>query len=84
MQIAIDLPNDFVGILTEETIAREMRLSYALALFKDGRVTLGKAAELAGIDIYSFIAACKVERIPVIDLSREDLIDEVRSVGRHA
>ena len=84
MQVAIDLPNDFVGILTEGIIAREMRLSYALALFRDARVTLGKAAELAGLDIYSFIAACKVERIPVIDSSREDLIDEMRSVGLQA
>jgi hypothetical protein len=30
MQIAIELPNDFVGMQTEQTIAKEMRSAYAL------------------------------------------------------
>jgi predicted HTH domain antitoxin len=37
----------------EQTIAKEMRSAYALALFKAGRVSLAKAAELAGLDIVS-------------------------------
>jgi predicted HTH domain antitoxin len=77
MQVAIDLPNDFVGMQTKQTIAREMRLAYALALFKAGRVTLAKASELAGLDIYGFIAACKAERIEVIDTSRDELLREM-------
>lgn len=32
MQIAINLPNDFVGMQTEQAIAKEMRLAYALTL----------------------------------------------------
>jgi len=50
MQVAIDLPSDFVGMLTQDVVAREMRITYALALFKDARVTLAKAAELAGMN----------------------------------
>ncbi|HYN79277.1 MAG TPA: UPF0175 family protein [Lamprocystis sp. (in: g-proteobacteria)] len=82
MQVAIDLPNDFVEMLTEEAIAKEMRLTYALALFRDARVTGSKAAELAGMDIYEFMSACKAQQIPVIDVSREDLIREMQSVGQ--
>lgn len=77
MQVAIDLPNDFVEMQTEQTIAKEMRLAYALALFKEGRVSLAKAGELAGLDIYGFIAACKAERIEVIDTSRDELVREM-------
>jgi predicted HTH domain antitoxin len=82
MQVAVDLPNDFVGMLTQDVVAREMRMTYALALFKDARVTLAKAAEVAGVNIYEFIAVCKVQRIPVIDISRDELVEEMQSIGR--
>lgn len=78
MQVAIDLPNDFVMMQTEQTIAKEMRLAYALALFEEGRVSMVKAAELAGLDIYGFLAACKSGRIEVIDTSRDELLREMR------
>ena len=82
MQVAIDLPNDFVQMLTEEAIAKEMRLTYALALFKDARVTISKAAELAGMDLYQFLSACKAHQVPVTDPSREELVQEMQSIGR--
>lgn len=52
MQIAINLPNDFVAFQSPSDIEKDMRLSYSLWLFKNSRVTLTKAAELAGLDIY--------------------------------
>jgi predicted HTH domain antitoxin len=81
MQVAIDLPNDFVGILTEQAIAREMRVTYALALFKDARVTLAKAAELAGMNLYEFMSVWRAQRISVIDISRDELVQEAQSIG---
>lgn len=82
MQIAIELPNDFVGMQTEQTIAKEMRLAYALALFKVGCVSLAKAAELAGLDIYGFMALCKDEQIDVIDTSRDELLSEMQLAAK--
>ncbi len=82
MQVAIDLPSDFVGMLTQDVVVREMRITYALALFKDARVTLAKAAELAGMNLYEFMSVCKAQRVPVIDLSRDELAQEVHSIGR--
>ncbi|WP_197484902.1 UPF0175 family protein [Methylomonas koyamae] len=58
MQIAIDLPNDFVNFQSGADIEKDMRLSYSLWLFKNAKVTITKAAELAHLDIYDFIAAC--------------------------
>ncbi|MEY6434299.1 UPF0175 family protein [Thioalkalicoccus limnaeus] len=80
MQIAINLPKDFVEMQTTSVIEREMRLSYALALFKAGRVTISKAAELAGLTLYDFIRSCKDNQIPVIDMTREELIEELESM----
>ena len=81
MQVAINLPNDFVAMQTADVIEREMRISYALALFKAARVTLSKAAELADLNIYDFIRACQENRIPVIDITREELLQELESMG---
>lgn len=66
MQIAIDLPNDFVIFQGEQTVQRDIRLTYALWLFKAELVTIAKAAQIAGLDIFDFMAACKNNRIPVI------------------
>ncbi len=81
MQVAVDLPNDFVEMQTANVIEREMRVAYALALFKDSRVTLSKAAELAGVTVYEFMSVCKQNRIPVIDISKEELVQEMHSVA---
>ncbi|MEI6068975.1 MAG: UPF0175 family protein [Methylococcaceae bacterium] len=60
MQIAINLPNEFVALQPIKEIEQDMRLSYALWLFKNAKVTLSKAAELAAMDIYAFMVECKI------------------------
>ncbi|MBA3059433.1 MAG: UPF0175 family protein [Gammaproteobacteria bacterium] len=77
MQIAIDLPNDFVAFQTITDLEQEVRSSYALWLYQRGRVTLAKAAELAGISLYDFMSLCKSNQVPVIDMTREELLDEI-------
>jgi predicted HTH domain antitoxin len=77
MQIAINLLNDFVCFQSAADIENDMRLSYALWLFKNARVTLAKAAEPAGLDIYDFMSACKQNEVAVIDISKEELLEEL-------
>jgi predicted HTH domain antitoxin len=80
MQIAINLPNDFVSFQSAADIEKDMRLSYALWLFKNARVTLAKAAELTGLDIYDFMSACKQNEVEVIDISKEELLEELAAM----
>jgi predicted HTH domain antitoxin len=82
MQIAVNLPNDFVALQSPLEIERDMRLCYALWLFKNARVTLSKAAELASLDIYDFLAACKRNEVPVIDIERDELLEELAGMAR--
>ena len=77
MQIVINLPNDFVSFQSAADIEKDMRLSYALWLFKNARVTLAKAAELARLDIYDFMSACKQNEVAVIDISKEEFLEEL-------
>jgi len=77
MQITIELPNDFVQFQTVPDIRQEVRASYALWLYQQERVTLVKAAELAGVDLYDFMSICKANQTPVIDITRDELLEEL-------
>lgn len=77
MQIAIDLPNDFVTFQSATDIQQEVRNAYALWLYQKERVTLAKAAELAGANLYDFMSLCKTNNIPVINITRDELLKEL-------
>ena len=77
MQIAVNLPNDFVAFQSVTEIEKDIRISYSLWLFKNARVTLAKAAELANLDIYDFMSVCKQNDVAVIEISKEELLKEL-------
>jgi predicted HTH domain antitoxin len=77
MQIAIDLPNEFVEFQTENDIKQEIRTSYAVWQYQHERVTLAKAAELAGFDLYEFMWICKANKVPIINITRDDILEEL-------
>lgn len=81
MQIAIDLPNDFVAFQAVPDIRQEVRTSYALWLYQRERVTLAKASELAGVNLYDFMIICKANRIPVIDITRDELLEDLSGLN---
>ena len=43
---------------------KEWREEYALKLLAEGRTTVSKAAEIAGMDVWSFIARIKDSKTP--------------------
>jgi predicted HTH domain antitoxin len=55
--------------LTED----EVKLSLAVKLFEEGKLSLGQAAELAGFSLRAFIDVLGHHRIPVMNYSPEDL-----------
>lgn len=81
MQITFNLPNDFVAFQSMAEIEQDMRLSYALWLFKNAKVTISKAAELAELNIYEFISACKKNDVAVIEMSKEELLEDLAGIN---
>lgn len=77
MQIAIELPNDFVQFQALPEIRAEVCASYALWLYQRERITLVKAAELAGVGLLEFMQICKANQTPVIDMTRDELLEEL-------
>lgn len=59
MNIAIELPDSYAILQDLNSIQKELLLFYALMLFKQGRVSLSKAATISNLDIYDFMKECK-------------------------
>ncbi|RIZ68430.1 MAG: UPF0175 family protein [Methylococcales bacterium] len=66
MQMAINLPNDFVAFQAVPDIQQDVCISYALWLYQQKRVTLVKAAELASCNLYDVMSICKKNQIPIL------------------
>lgn len=51
----------------------EWRVEYALKLLEEGKTTVSKAAEIAGMDIWSFAAKIKEAKIQWV---KDDVIED--------
>lgn len=63
--------------LPAEVSSEEARLALSVRLFEKGRISLGKAAELAGLSKRDFIDALGREGIPVINYPASELKKEL-------
>lgn len=65
--------------LTAEEMAAQIRLMAALKMFELGKLSSGKAAELAGMSRVEFLETCGRYRVPVFNYSAEELEAEIES-----
>jgi predicted HTH domain antitoxin len=55
----------------------EVRLSLAVKLYEEGKLSLGQAAELAGFSLRAFMEILGRRRIPIFNYSAEELRQEL-------
>jgi predicted HTH domain antitoxin len=77
-EIRIQIDDSILLSLKEqkETFAKTMLFQYALWLYRKQKLSLGKAAELAGYTRLAFIQQLQAENEPIFDYD-ESLIDEM-------
>lgn len=83
-QIAINYPDDLLVTLGTSADAFEKEAKFALAakLYEQGRLSSGKAADIAGLDRVTFLISLHRTGVAAVDLDDDDMEREARYAGR--
>jgi predicted HTH domain antitoxin len=79
-ELKIKYPSGFEHAvhMTKEEMEQHIRLMAALKMFELGKISYGKAAELAGMSRADFLEACGRYRISVFNYPDEEMGEEIK------
>ena len=85
-QLVLHYPDDLADAvqLTEEELEQQVRLMAALKMFELGKLSSGKAAELAGLSRAAFLDACGRYQVAVYNVAPDELRAELESDAKVA
>ena len=77
--LQLKYPTDFEKAvhMTREEMEQHIRLMAALKMFELGKVSSGKAAELAGLSKLDFFEACNRYRVSIFNYPPEAIAEEL-------
>lgn len=80
--ISVDFPNDILLALneSENDLKNRIKLTLAIQLYKLEKLTIGKAAQLAGISRLEFEKELSTNKIPISNLTEEDVLGDVEKL----
>ena len=79
--LTVPYPQDFELAVstTREELEAQVRLMAALKMFELGKLSSGKAAELAGMSRVEFYEMCGRYRVSILNYDPEDLESELKA-----
>jgi predicted HTH domain antitoxin len=77
-QITIDVPQDIMGFLSDNEVEREVKCYLAVKFYQKEVLTIGKAAELAGMNRMEFEQFLVQNQIPISLLDYDDFCADLR------
>jgi predicted HTH domain antitoxin len=82
----IELPQGVLAPLapTPEEAARELRLAAAIEFYREGRVSQGQGALIAGLTRAQFLDALFQAKVPACQVTVDELMEEVDRARRGA
>ena len=80
--IPVVVPSDMLIALneTEQELKSHFQVSIAMMLFQEGKLTLGKSIQLSGLTRFEFEKSLAKNKIPVSNLSLEQIISDVEKL----
>lgn len=78
-KLTLDIPSDLTLTLneSEEDLKKQIKLLLAIMLYQEQKLTIGKAAQLAGLSRYEFESALSKLKIPISNLTFEDILNDI-------
>lgn len=80
--VTVQLPADLAEQIHVPDLSREVTLVMAMNLFREGTVSLGRAAELSSLPLADFMDLCAQHGIPIVRYTSQDLDQERESLIR--
>ncbi len=77
IQVTVNVPEEFLADRDANTLAQQMQLAAAIYWYARGEVSMGKAAEFAGLDRPQFLDILAHEKIDVFQVDFADLAEEL-------
>ena len=79
--IQIDFPADILLTLneTENELIKQIKLSLAIRLYTQQKVTIGKAAQIAELTRFEFESTLSDQQIPISNLDLEDVLGDIKN-----
>jgi predicted HTH domain antitoxin len=80
--LLIEFPDDILSLFarTPEAFAKEMRLAAAIEWYREGRISQGQGAEIAGLDRVEFLDELFRAKVSACQVTVEGLMEEVDRV----
>ena len=64
-----------------ETLSQEARSGLAVRLYGEHRLSLGKAAELAGLSVVQFMNLLRTLHMPVVEYGDDEYAQDLRTIA---
>ena len=78
LHLTLELPDDVVEQLPDKEIAAKAKEALVMELLREHHISQGKATELIRIDRHELLDLMSKYRIPVIDLTPEELETDLK------
>jgi len=81
-KINIELPSDILLTIneTEKELKERIKISLAIQLYKQNKVTIGKASQIAGLARLGFETLLSDNEMPISNLSIEDVLGDIEKL----
>ena len=78
----IELPSDILLALneTEAELKQRIKTSLAMRLYRQQKLTIGKAAQLSGLSRFEFETLLSENEIPISNLTINDVMNDINKL----